>query len=79
MSSARSHGPITGRGTRVPVKVEPPTHDSFTITASKKKANASVAMATQMPLRRRMGSDSSAPTTALIAAPTTAATITDRS
>ena len=38
-SSAKSHGPITGRGTRVPCSSDvspPPTHESFTMTASKK-------------------------------------------
>ena len=79
LSSAKSHGPITGRGTRVPVNVEPPTHESLTITASKKKANAKVAIATQMPLSRRIGSESTAPTAAAMHAPTRAATITDRS
>ena len=65
-SSPKSHGPSTGRGTRVPWSREvppPPTHESFTITASKKKAKARVAMATQIPPRRRTGSDSSAPAT----------------
>ena len=33
----------------------PPTHENFTMTASKKKAKASVAMATQMPPSRRIG------------------------
>ncbi len=39
LSSARSHGPIVGRGTRVPWRIEvspPPTHGSLIITESKK-------------------------------------------
>ena len=62
-SSAKSHGPSTGRGTRVPWSSEvppPPIQSSFTMTESKKYANARVAIATQIPPRRRTGSDTSA-------------------
>ena len=81
-SSAKSHGPIVGRGTRVPWKSEvppPPIQENLTITASKKKAKASVAMASQTPPSRRTGSDRTAPTAAARAAPTRAAESTDRS
>ena len=52
-----------------------PTHGSFTTTASKKQANASVAMATHTRPSRTSGSASSAPTTAAITAPTSAPTM----
>ena len=71
---------MTGLGTRVPWSREvppPPTQENLIITASKKKAKASVAMATQIPPRRRTGSDSTAPTTAAIDAPMSAASSTD--
>ena len=79
-SLAKSIGPISGRGTWVPVSravLPPPTQENFTITASKKKANARVAMASHTPPNRRTGSDSSAPTTAASAAPISAAARTD--
>ncbi len=80
LSSARSHGPIVGRGTRVPWRIDvspPPTNGSRIITESKKYANASVAIATHTPPRRMIGSESSAPIAAASAAPITAARITD--
>ena len=81
-SSARSHGPITGRGTRVPWKNDvspPPTNGSRTTTASKKEAKARVAMATHTPPSRRTGSDSRAPIPAAIRAPIRAPPRTGRS
>ena len=58
---------------------DPPTQENFTITESKKNANASVAMAIQTPLSRSSGSDSRPPTIAAMNAPITALTRTGMS
>src|SRR5581483_3905169 len=79
-SSLKSHGPSTGRGSRVPVSNElppPQTKGSCTITASKKNANASVAIAVHTPASRRIGNDTSAATAAAISAPMIAPRSTD--
>ncbi len=70
-SPSRSHGPITGRGTICDALLSfvPPTQANLIITESKKKANASVAMAIQMPLSRSSGRESRAPTAAAMSAP----------
>ncbi len=82
LSFSKSQGPITGRGTgsvaAAPL-ADPPTHENFTMTEVKKKPNASVAMAIQMPFNRIRGSDSSAPTTAAMQAPMRAPTSTGTS
>ncbi len=77
----KSKGPTSGRGTFVPVKPEtlPPTNGSLTTTASKKKANARVAIATHTPPSRRIGSDRSAAIRPEITAPMSAARSTDMS
>ena len=80
--SPKSHGPSTGRGTCVPVSSAvdpPPTQENFTITASKKNANAKVAMASHTPPNRSTGIDRRAPTAAAMSAPRSAASRTDMS
>ena len=54
----------------------PPIQGSLTITASKKKAKASVAMATHTPPRRSTGNDRTAATAAASTAPMSPASST---
>ncbi len=76
LSDLKLSAPMIGRGTTVPCDNDfepPPTNGSFTMTASKKYANASVAMAVHTPPSLRIGNDSTAPSAAAITAPTRAA------
>ena len=74
-----SIGPTSGRGTAVPSSVVPPTQSSFTSTASKNRANASVDSASHTSPRRSTGNASSMPTSAATAPPTSAPASTDTS